>query len=118
MPSSSPDTRALAQEPRAADPPISARPDRPYSLALQDVDAEEDGESEEFEDYEAYSETTTETVFEEEDEPLLWKGFLYRDRHFRYKPRPIGRSSWPPRTATRRCTPRSSRMTKAGTTWP
>ena len=83
---------ALGQEPGDADKPISARPDRPYSLALQDVDAEEAGETEEFVEYEIYGEETTETVFEEEGEPepLLWKGFLYGDRHFRHKPRPIG----------------------------
>lgn len=83
---------ALGQDSGDGNAPISTWPDRPYSLALQDVDAQEAGESEEFVEYEPYSEETTETIVEEEGEPepLLWKGFLYGDRHFRHKPRPIG----------------------------
>lgn len=83
---------ALGQESGPADEPIASWADRPYSLALQDVDAQEADDSEEYVEYEPVSEETTETVVEEEcePEPLLWKGFLYGDRHFRNKPRPIG----------------------------
>lgn len=58
---------------------VSSRQSAPGALALGGNEPESHGES--------TSTTATETT---EPEPLLWKGFLYGDPHFRDKPRPVG----------------------------
>lgn len=55
----------------------------PMSLESDESGEQAYDESEDVEDLEAYEEEDT-------PEPLLWDGFLYGDRHFRNKPRPIG----------------------------
>ncbi|MFQ5424913.1 MAG: hypothetical protein ACE5F9_13165 [Phycisphaerae bacterium] len=67
------------REPARSEAPRTAWAERPLSLAYQD-DGGATAES---------VETTTETSVET-PEPLLWDGFLWGDRHFRKKPRPIG----------------------------
>lgn len=84
-------TPATAQTPKrestALDQPRARWPDRPFSLASQDefVAQPADDAGQTFE--KSKTETTIETS---EPAPLLWKGFLYGDRHFQRRPRPIG----------------------------
>ncbi len=79
---------SLAQD--RSDDPWKIRIDRSGSTPLA-LNQDEPDEAEES----AEPQADTSTMIESDDdmsepEPILWKGFLYGDQHFRDKPRPSG----------------------------
>jgi hypothetical protein len=79
-------TTGLGQQAKASDQSSTPRGSEPLALNFSDSDQEPEG-AQQAAGTKTETKTETTTV---EPEPLLWKGFLYGDQHFKDKPRPVG----------------------------